>query len=231
LRVIRHPQIFGQNSLHLNTYMNKLCPGCSKRPARPTYQNSLCKTCSVRTWRNGKITQAKEYRRTPECGHPERSHRAHGLCDMCYTEKWKRAKGIPKRIKPTITCGHPERKHHVHGMCEPCWIVSDKRKEQYALKMQDPDKRQKASATRRAYKLEKLYNLTPEDYDRMLKAQGGACAICRVVKPAKNRLSVDHDHATGKVRGLLCVPCNRALGYFENIEWLPKAQTYLQMHS
>lgn len=56
--------------------------------------------------------------------------------------------------------------------------------------------------------------MTPERFDRMLAAQNGQCAICR--KPPKSRrLDVDHDHATGAPRGLLCMSCNRMVGRFE----------------
>ena len=52
--------------------------------------------------------------------------------------------------------------------------------------------------------------VTDADYDRMLAAQGGGCAICG--NPPKTRaLNTDHDHKTGKVRGLLCHRCNRVM--------------------
>lgn len=60
----------------------------------------------------------------------------------------------------------------------------------------------------RAYRLKVKYGITVEQYDRMLKMQRGKCAICSRV-PAKLRLSVDHDHKTGRVRGLLCWTCNK----------------------
>lgn len=62
------------------------------------------------------------------------------------------------------------------------------------------------------------YGMTFADYDRLLAAQGGKCAICGGADPRhrKNshvkRFCVDHDHATGKVRGLLCGPCNVGIG-------------------
>lgn len=56
----------------------------------------------------------------------------------------------------------------------------------------------------------RAYGITPEDYDRMDAEQDGKCAAC-ARPPLKYRLAVDHNHDTGKVRGLLCVPCNRAL--------------------
>lgn len=56
----------------------------------------------------------------------------------------------------------------------------------------------------------KTYGLTAEQYDMLLAAQGGRCAICRA-KPKSKRLAVDHDHRTGAVRGLLCSRCNHDL--------------------
>lgn len=54
------------------------------------------------------------------------------------------------------------------------------------------------------------YGLTPEQYAKMQEAQGNACAICDYTpKPGRRRLEVDHDHETGRVRGLLCHVCNR----------------------
>ncbi len=60
------------------------------------------------------------------------------------------------------------------------------------------------------HRLKKDYGLTVEQYEEMLCAQDGRCAVCR--KPDRVRLSVDHDHNNGKVRGLLCRKCNTALG-------------------
>jgi hypothetical protein len=62
--------------------------------------------------------------------------------------------------------------------------------------------------------VERTYALAPGEYDAMLKRQGGRCAICRKV-PRKRYLAVDHDHTTGRVRGLLCFFCNSALGVWE----------------
>lgn len=58
--------------------------------------------------------------------------------------------------------------------------------------------------------LKARYGLTPEDYESLLNMQNGACAICQR-HPRKRRLAVDHDHADGHVRGLLCDRCNRGL--------------------
>jgi len=62
--------------------------------------------------------------------------------------------------------------------------------------------------------LKTCYNLTVEEYNEMVKRQCGVCLICG--KPDKRRnLGVDHDHKTGKIRGLLCSGCNGSLGWYE----------------
>lgn len=68
------------------------------------------------------------------------------------------------------------------------------------------------------YHLRKKYGITVEDYDAMLKSQGGQCAICRDAKiwKQKRSLVVDHCHKTGKVRGLLCNQCNTAVGHLSD---------------
>jgi len=70
--------------------------------------------------------------------------------------------------------------------------------------------------------------LTLDDYERLLATQGGVCAICER-PPKKRRLHVDHDHATGKVRGLLCFTCNRyVLGKYATPAKLRAAADYLE---
>src|SRR5690606_12248028 len=64
----------------------------------------------------------------------------------------------------------------------------------------------------RVNKLSKLYGITPADYDALLERQGGRCAVCLSFPSGGERLQVDHHHGSGKVRGLLCGACNRALG-------------------
>jgi len=70
---------------------------------------------------------------------------------------------------------------------------------------------------RRRSVLKIVYGLSEQEYDAMLEQQNNACAICFV--PAwleDRRLAVDHDHDSGKVRGLLCARCNRGIGLFDD---------------
>ena len=80
---------------------------------------------------------------------------------------------------------------------------------------------------RRHNYLKKRYGITQEDYDLMLENQSHGCKICGAPR-GRSRLSVDHCHTTGKVRGLLCSPCNSGLGYFkDNPAVLASAIKYL----
>lgn len=74
----------------------------------------------------------------------------------------------------------------------------------------------------------RMYGISVEDYERMLIEQDGGCYICGK-KPENNRaLDIDHDHVTGKVRGLLCSNHNRALGLLnDNPDLLLKSVEYL----
>ena len=73
------------------------------------------------------------------------------------------------------------------------------------------------------------YGITVEDYKEILELQNNVCAICYKICDTFTRLSVDHDHNTGKVRGLLCSDCNRGLGFFkENADILESATRYLK---
>jgi hypothetical protein len=91
------------------------------------------------------------------------------------------------------------------------------------------------SKIQRASNLRLKYGLTLEKYAELLQAQGGCCAICRSTDPkSKNgadrpgEFAVDHDHATGEVRGLLCGHCNTGLGLFQDdASRLQAAMTYL----
>ena len=83
--------------------------------------------------------------------------------------------------------------------------------------------------------LQHKYGITIEVYEKMLKDQGGCCAICKTKENAvtgRNKywnFSVDHCHTTGKVRGLLCNACNRGIGFLkDDVNVLEAATDYLR---
>lgn len=70
--------------------------------------------------------------------------------------------------------------------------------------------------------------ITVEQYEKLLRAQNGVCAGC-LRPPKKNRLNLDHDHKTRRVRGLLCFRCNYGLGWFqEDADRLSRLAEYLK---
>jgi hypothetical protein len=96
----------------------------------------------------------------------------------------------------------------------------------------------KESFTRyRSAHLKSEYGLTTAEYEAMLKSQNNCCAICKQEETwtYKNgrvaSLSVDHDHKTGKIRGLLCRDCNQSLGKFkDDYALVYAAYQYLSIH-
>lgn len=77
----------------------------------------------------------------------------------------------------------------------------------------------------------KKFGLTVEQYKFIYDSQKGKCAICGD-KEGKKNFSIDHDHKTGKVRGLLCNNCNSGIGYLrDNVKIIFKAAEYIKKHS
>jgi protein-arginine kinase activator protein McsA len=102
------------------------------------------------------------------------------------------------------------------SLCRPC---SSKKASEWNKR--NPKKRRINS---RRHKLKKQYGITPEKYNEMSSLQEGKCAIC----DRTEKLVVDHNHATGKVRSLLCRLCNSGIGYFkEDVTIMRKAIKYV----
>lgn len=82
--------------------------------------------------------------------------------------------------------------------------------------------------SKRKLYLKRAYKISLEEYELIKTIQEGRCAICL---EKTNRLVVDHDHKTGKVRSLLCTTCNAGMGQFkDDIELLAQTIAYLQRH-
>jgi len=80
----------------------------------------------------------------------------------------------------------------------------------------------------RKMRLRHKYGLSEADVDRLASVQNRCCAICG---KTPQRLCIDHNHTTGKVRGLLCHGCNTRLAAVENYDWLMKATEYLASYN
>jgi len=87
---------------------------------------------------------------------------------------------------------------------------------------------ERSKAIARRATLNKKYGLSPEEYEKLLRSQNGVCAICGKA-PNGIRLSIDHDHGTKKIRGLLCSNHNTAIGLcHDSPEELLACATYLE---
>ena len=112
-------------------------------------------------------------------------------------------------------------KGHPHGVSYRCKECARKNNKKYY----DP-------VRMRSLALKSLYGITLDDDNRMIKIQNNRCAICNgteTINRHHNNLSVDHCHATGKVRGLLCHGCNSGIGSMkDDVKLLEKAIAYLR---
>ena len=90
------------------------------------------------------------------------------------------------------------------------------------------ENREKMKLIKRRSILKTKYGITLEDYQNLLKEQDNKCAICR---RDEIQFCIDHDHITGKTRGLLCHACNRAIGLLkENEQILINAINYVNRY-
>ena len=150
------------------------------------------------------------YERTECQYHPGRpARKAKGLCQTCYA-----------RIKRNT---------------DPKWREMAKAaNKRYRLKYPEVEKahaakyRKTPGGKRARFRqhLKERYGLTEEQYQQMRNQQHNKCALC----DKKVQLFVDHCHATGRIRGLLCRRCNHWLGWFENCPTtIEKTKVYLEM--
>jgi len=114
-------------------------------------------------------------------------------------------------------------------LTEPLAVLN--RKYNFKAKLRGIEYRVRNKETKRDKHLKRKFNLTLQEYNKILKKQGGVCAICRN-KESNKSLAVDHNHKNGKVRGLLCTNCNITLGTAkEDIKILFDCIKYLKFHN
>ena len=115
----------------------------------------------------------------------------------------------------------PNRKYP-HSRCKEC--------DHARVKVYNKNNRAKVRKQQLISHRRREYGLTEEEYNNMILSQNNMCAICN--KPSDRTLHIDHDHATGKVRGLLCSNCNLGIGNLqEDLVILNRAIKYLSLYS
>jgi Recombination endonuclease VII len=129
-------------------------------------------------------------------------------------------------------CGKELYRNNTRGYCQKHFMRSEERRNysrEWARAHPEicraaRERRRQIPGYRRNEMLKDKYGITLEDFERMSDLQDGVCAICRRdpsefegdKHPAHKVLHVDHDHLTGKVRGLLCFFCNTAIGMLQD---------------
>jgi hypothetical protein len=110
------------------------------------------------------------------------------------------------------------------------WYDANKKSRKEYKEKYYEEKKETLKKQFKRYDLKRKFGITQEEYNQMHDDQNGCCKICgRHRRNFTNALAVDHNHVTGKVRGLLCKNCNQGLGYFkDNVELLIKAIEYLK---
>ena len=153
----------------------------------------------------------------------------------------KRCSKCKRNLSLALFCKDKGSKDGLCPQCRECRAIFKKKwdkSEKGKLIKKAHDKKyhesKRGQITYKNSRLKRIYNITLEQYDQMFEQQNGVCAVCKNPEIAKNqhsllRLAVDHDHETGKVRGLLCQKCNQAIGLMsENIKILKEAVDYLE---
>jgi Recombination endonuclease VII len=134
--------------------------------------------------------------------HPQRFHKAKGFCGSCYDRYLKTINAAYKARQAKNVTGWLRKNPDARRRLNAARRVRE---------LNDPLRYQK----KRAASLKSKYGLSLEAYNALLIRQNGGCAIC-YRRPGVKPLHVDHDHATGVVRGLLCHQCNWYLGTIDS---------------
>lgn len=114
--------------------------------------------------------------------------------------------------------------------------LKKKRTERYIIKRDlELEKRKIYNTTHkeqnRNRRFMRVYGISLQEYNQILEKQNSRCAICRDLNENGKMLCVDHNHLTGKIRGLLCNSCNKGIGYFsDDPKILESARGYLVDH-
>jgi hypothetical protein len=226
---------------------------CSFCGAEKVLARGYCSACYTRLRRNGSLdkTNIPNTGKCSECGQPVM---AKGLCSLHYARQQHPLKNTWKLIRSRYPGNTPKKWGRFDVFLAD---VGERPSERHQLRRVDETKAYSARNVRwvepvlngnkdyftpeeralyvREWTLNRKYNIGKAEYDAMLEKQNGVCAICYEAEVFVNKktgklqeFSVDHDHKTGDVRGLLCVRCNRMLGYArDNKEILSRAITYL----
>lgn len=150
--------------------------------------------------------------------------KSRGLCQTHYSRWWRHG---TTEFRPRLNYGripscHPKEKHQAHGLCKNCYQQHQRnvlgkiyKHDPEAARLYYLQNRDHLRELNRWQHIKRTYNLTKNDFARLLAMQDNVCAICNNLLK-KGNTHVDHNHNTNRVRGLLCGNCNRALGFLKD---------------
>ena len=181
--------------------------------AAPTYEGTPCRKC-------GNTTRYKKSRTCVACA-KKHSQRSSEKIRLRISQE-KPLPGSTFHGKPCKTCSGTLR-YVKRSICVTC--ARAKSRSEWARTAKCENRK----ATRRRWELLRRYNTTPEYVDLLFMAQGSVCAICKSSSPkGKHGWNLDHCHATGEIRGVLCVKCNWGIAAFsDSPETLSAAIAYV----
>lgn len=122
----------------------------------------------------------------------------------------------------------PRKKILLSSWCRQC--TNEATLASHHEKMKNPEYREKRRKRSLNDKYLYKFGITYEDKLRMIERQDGKCAICKNAIGAVEKCYLDHDHKTGKARGILCAKCNTGLSYIEIEGFVNRCLTYLEKY-
>lgn len=217
---------------------NCIIPNCGQKQHNVT--TGLCQTHQFRLSKHGKTDNPR--------GADWGARESHSLYKTWIWHKTRTPKGMDKEWaesfwkfvadvgdKPAKSTLRRPKSNAPLGPANWMWqeIIESKDKAEYSREW-----RKRNPERAKNIDLKKTYGITLAQYEQMLEQQNNVCAICKLPEMSLSSdggprmMPVDHCHTTGKVRGLLCTACNRALGLFkENKTTLGRAIKYLEAHT
>lgn len=201
--------------------------GCERRRSYRLYCHAHYRRWK-RTGEPGAADLRSTYTGPPTCSFEGcgRGRRTLGLCAAHYLQSFHGKELTPIRNRPdTVARDAQGRKQ-----CTVCtdWLPTDRF---YRHAKTRDGLTTKCIGCTRSDALRRGYGIVLDQYAEMLTSQNGVCAICGGVNRDGRKLFVDHDHGTGKVRGLLCNLCNRGIGNLrDSVDLLEAAIRYLNEH-
>lgn len=172
--------------------------------------------------------RAKQLTSSAVC-HPNKPLYGNAMCEGCYhSARFSKVHALPANIR-RASC-HPALRHYARGLCINCYqkehprdpqTIKTEKANYFQINKMERSRKNRAwfrenPGKERTYHLKSNYGLTNEQFETILLEQENCCAICH--RAFQNQTpSVDHDHDTTVVRGLLCRTCNQNLGWFEKV--------------